>query len=35
MDQIEVVLLTPDEAWGQLQGKYADAKTLLALMYAR
>lgn len=34
-DQIEVVLLTADEAWTQVQGTNADAKTLLALMYAR
>jgi ADP-ribose pyrophosphatase len=34
-DQIEVVLLTADEAWTQLQGTNADAKTLLALTYAR
>lgn len=34
-DQIEVELLTPEDAWSRLQGTAADAKTLLALMYAR
>ena len=33
-DQIEVVLLTPQEARRQLEGHNADCKTLLALMYA-
>jgi ADP-ribose pyrophosphatase len=32
-DQIEVVLLTPDEARNRLSGSHADAKTLLALSY--
>jgi ADP-ribose pyrophosphatase len=33
-DQIEVVLLSPDEARAQLQGTNADGKTLLALQFA-
>jgi ADP-ribose pyrophosphatase len=35
-DQIEVVLLTPDDAWQRVQsGEIADAKSILALCYAR
>jgi len=35
-DQIEVVLLTPGEAWQRVEsGEIADAKSILALGYAR
>jgi ADP-ribose pyrophosphatase len=35
-DQIEVTLLTPDEAWERVRsGEIADCKSILALWYAR